>query len=59
MNKEKQEEMRLLKSFVCSLAMRLYGEESVSIKEAFKRAHLVKALPTTSRPAAPQHPPPP
>ena len=44
MNKEKQEEMRLLKSFVCSLAMRLYGEESVSIKEAFKRAHLVKDL---------------
>ena len=44
MNKEKQEEIRLLKSFVCSLAMRLYGEESVSIKEAFKRAHLVKDL---------------
>ena len=44
MNKEKQEEMRLLKSFVCSLAMRLYDEESVSIKEAFKRAHLVEDL---------------
>jgi len=36
--------MRLLKSFVCSLAMRLYDEESVSIKEAFKRAHLVEDL---------------
>ena len=44
MNKEKQEEMRLLKSFVCSLAMRLYDEESVSIKGAFKRAHLVREL---------------
>ena len=44
MNKEKQEEMRLLKSFVCSLAMRLYDEESVSIKEAFEKAHLVRDL---------------
>jgi hypothetical protein len=44
MNKEKQEEKRLLKSFVCSLAMRLYDEESVSIKEAFRRAHLAREL---------------
>ena len=42
--KNNQEEKRLLKSFVCSLAMRLYDEESVSIKEAFEKAHLVRDL---------------
>ena len=42
--KKNQEEKRLLDSFVCSLAMRLYDEEPVSIKEAFERAHLVCEL---------------